>query len=135
MELGLWVWGTNISLGDFREMGSSQVKKFNLLKSRNNSHPHRLNAYPLSCIPGSVDTINSEKLRLFKSISLPQWTKLLKIKANPIYKHAGEPCLISIYWIISNYKYHRDMAIPIIEIRIYANIFNVITTYILHILD
>ena len=135
MELGLWVWGTNISLGDFWEMGSSQVKKFNLLKSRNNSHPHRLNAYPLSCIPGSVDTINSEKIRLFKSISLPKWTKLLKIKANPIYKCAGEPCLISIYWIISNYKYHRDLAIPIIEIKMYANIFNVITTYNLHIPD
>lgn len=41
-------------------------------------------------------------------------------------------CLISVYWIIFNYKAQKDLAIPIIEIKIYANISNAIATYNWH---
>lgn len=41
-------------------------------------------------------------------------------------------CLIYVYWIIFNYKAQRDLAIPVIEIKIYSNISNAIATYNLH---
>lgn len=82
-----------------------------------------------SCTPSNVDKTNYEKMRLFKSFNLPYWTKLFKIKSNPLYRHSGEPRLISVYWVIFNYKAQRDLVKSIIEIKIYTKKSHAIATY------